>query len=387
MRSCADRDLLVMSRRHARAQTVGMVSRARAACLVMSIALAGCASAPSPSGTPNAPSIVPVAATQEASPSPTTAPTVAPTLDPSALVAADLDGLFVPAALAHRLPLVVSIDDARVARPQSGFNAASIVYQAPADGYETRYLMVFQEMDATDIGPVRSARIYLAQWASELNAALGHYGGDRLSLAWIKANGGAITNVDGIGSGNSAYHRISSRDAPHNAYTSTASLWKVATKLGGAATIGGAIHLRPFRDDAPAADHPASQTFSIPYRTVTVGYVYDRATNSYKRSLDGKAHIDPMDRQQVTARTVVILYMTFKTDNTIEPGHNRPVLGFVGTGKASIFAEGRLIQGTWSKAGPTDPTFIFGPDGDELPLVRGRIFIQAVPIGTKITVN
>jgi hypothetical protein len=79
--------------------------------------------------------------------------------------------------------------------------------------------------------------------------------------------------------------------------------------------------------------------------------------------------------------------MTFRTDNKIEPGHNRPVLGYIGTGTATIFMEGQAIQGTWSKASESAPTLILGPDGKELPLVRGRIFIQVVPTGTKVVVG
>jgi len=362
-----------------------MASPTRAAGLLLCLLAAGCASAPSPapSVTPP-PTLAPVAATQRPSPSPT--PTPEPT-QPD-LLAADLDGMLVDPALAHRLPLVVSIDDARVARPQSGFNAASIVWQAPADGYESRYLMVFQENDAPDIGPVRSGRIYLAHWAAELKAAFGHYGGDRITLKWTKANRGALfTDVDGIGAGNPAYHRISQRDAPHNAYTSSADLWTVAAKLGGAATIDPAIHVRPFREDTAVAGHPASQTITVPYRTVKVSYAYDPATNAYLRSLDGKAHVDAADGKRVTARTVVVLYMDFRTDNTIEPGHNRPVLTYIGTGPATIFMEGVAVHGTWSKAKETAPTLILGPDGEELPLIRGRIFIQVVPTGTKVVVG
>ena len=366
-------------------QTARMSFPTRAAALIMCLLAAGCASAPSPSPslTP-APTLEPVVAT--ARPSPTPSPSPEPTMPD--VLAADLDGLLVAPELAHRLPLAVSIDDSRVARPQSGFNATSIVWQAPADGYESRYLMVFQEQDAVDIGPVRSARIYLAHWASELDAALSHYGGDRLTRRWMEANRGDLfVDVDGMGAGNSAYHRISARKAPHNAYTSSADLWRVAAKLDGAATIDPEVHVRPFRDDGPAAGRPASQVISVPYRTVKVGYAYDPLTNSYLRSLDGKAHIDPMDGQQVSARTVVVLYMSFRTDNKIEPGHNRPVLGYIGTGKATIYMEGRAIQGTWSKASEAAPTLILGPDGTELPFVRGRIFMQVVPTGTKVTVT
>lgn len=348
--------------------------------MLASIALLGCTTAPAPSASP-APTPLPTASAEPIG-SPTALPSETP---PGGLVAADLDGVLTTAELAHRLPLAVSIDDARVARPQSGFNAASVVWQAPADGFETRYLMVFQESDAADIGPVRSARNYLAFWAAELDAAFAHYGGDLVSRTWMKANRGKLfTDVDGMEAGNPAYRRIGSRDAPHNAYTTTADLWRVAAGLGGEPSISPGVHRRPFRDDVPAASRGTEQALTVPYNTVKVRYVYDPATVSYRRFLSGAEQVDPMDGKPVTARTIVVLFMTFRTDRTIEKGHNRPVLGFIGSGEAWVYSEGTLVKGRWSKPKAGDPTVILGPDGKELPFVRGRIFMQVVPIGTKI---
>lgn len=361
-----------------------MSTRARAAAALATVVLLGCTTAPvaSPSRVVTPPStLAPVAviATAAAPSSPSPAPTAAD------LVAADLDGVLTTPELAHRLPLAVAIDDARVARPQSGFNAASIVWQAPADGFETRYMLVFQEADANRIGPVRSARIYLARWAAELDAAFAHYGGDLLSRTWMTANRGALfTDVDGLGAGNGAYHRIHTREAPHNAYTTTADLWRVAARLGAGPLITAGVHLRPFRDDLPIASRGAKQAFTIPYNTVKVRYEYDPATSAYQRFVDGTAQIDPMDGQPVMARTIVVLFMSFRTDSTIEKGHNRPVLGFVGSGDAWIYSEGTLVSGRWSKPTDGDPTVILGPDGVELPFVRGRIFMQVVPRGSTI---
>jgi len=53
------------------------------------------------------------------------------------MVYADLDGMPASPDVAHRLPMAIMIDDNRVARPQSGFSSASIVYQAPVDGART----------------------------------------------------------------------------------------------------------------------------------------------------------------------------------------------------------------------------------------------------------
>ncbi len=109
-------------------------------------------------------------------------------------------------------------------------------------------MLVFGEGDTGDIGPVRSARFYLVQWAQEVEAALAHYGGDRRTRTYIRYHPSQFTDVDGMGRGNPAYHRIKSRKAPHNAYTSTKELRRVALKLGGPKTMDDDLFRRPFRD-------------------------------------------------------------------------------------------------------------------------------------------
>jgi Protein of unknown function (DUF3048) N-terminal domain/Protein of unknown function (DUF3048) C-terminal domain len=357
--------------------------------LIAAAAVVGCGSAPStppPSAalpTPTAASPSPVASVPSSAPA-SSSPLPTPT---GAVEPADLTGVLVDPALAHRLPLAVMLDDNRVARPQAGFNAASLVYQAPADGFETRYMLVFQEGDTADIGPVRSARFYLVQWAQEVKAALAHYGGDRRTRSYIKWHPKQFTDVDGMTRGNPAYHRIKSRKAPHNAYTSTKDLRRVAAKLGGPATMAPDLHRRPFRDPSPLAQRGVAQTVRIPYRTNVVTYRFDPATDSYLRSIDGKPHVDPADDQRVTTTNIVVLFQKFRIDTKIEPGHSRPDITTLGSGKAWIIQEGKLIKGTWRKKSDTAPTRFLDADGKEIPLVRGRTFIQVVPPSTKVTVK
>jgi hypothetical protein len=328
----------------------------------------------SPASTPSSP------ATPTASPLPTPTPLLAGI--------ADLTGARVADALAHRLPIAVLIDDNRIARPQSGFNGASLVYQAPADGGETRYMFVYQEGDSKQIGPVRSGRIYFVHWASELRSAIAHYGGDRITRNYLSAHDKIqFTNVDALGAGAHAYHRIKTRSAPHNGYTLTKELRAMAIKLRGPATIGPGFFRRPFVDASPLASRAASQRIRVPYRTGVIDYRYDRATNRYLRSVDGHSQIDPADGKRVTTTNVVVLFQSFHTDSKIEPGHARPVVGDVGVGTAWVFREGHVVKGTWRKANETATTRLFDAAGVEIPLVRGRTFFQIVPKATSVRVT
>jgi hypothetical protein len=324
------------------------------------------------------------------SPTPSPSPTAVPSPTPTPLLTgiADLTGARVADALAHRLPIAVLIDDNRIARPQSGFNDASLVYQAPADGGETRYMFVYQEGDSKQIGPVRSGRIYFVHWASELRAAIAHYGGDRISRNYLSAHDKIqFTNVDALGAGARAFHRIKTRSAPHNGYTLTKALRAMAMKLGGPAAIGPGFFRRPFVDESPLAKRAASQRIRVPYRTGVIDYRYDRATDRYLRSVDGHNQIDPADGKRVTTTNVVVLFQSFHTDSRIEPGHARPIIGDVGKGAAWVFREGKVVKGTWSKASETATTRVFDAAGVEIPLVRGRTFFQIVPTSTSVRVT
>jgi hypothetical protein len=299
----------------------------------------------------------------------------------------DLDGVAAPLSVAHRLPMAIMIDDVDEARPQSGMSSASIVYQAPEDGDADRYMMVFQEGTATDIGPVRSARPYYVLWATEYKAMFGHFGGDAQTLGVvIPGNAGNIYNQDGTGSGACPYRRITTRDSPHNAYTSTAALIGCLAPRGYPLVYQG-LPTRPFRGDMPLTQRPTGQTISITYPNVNVGYLFDPTSDSYLRLIDGKPEIDSANDQEVYARSIVLMYQELSVDPNSEPGYARPVVANVGSGKAIVFQEGRQIDATWKKTSDTDLTRFYDSSGAEIQLVRGEIFIQSLPTRFAVTVQ
>jgi len=320
-------------------------------------------------------------------PTPTATPTAEPTPTPTPVTGiALLDGMVVDPARAQRLPLAVMIDDNVVARPQHGFNAASIVYQAPADGGEDRYMLVFQEGDAAKIGPVRSGRPYFVKWAAEYRAAFGHYGGDVKTLSYIPTIAGRlIYDVDALNGSGAAYKRDSSRKAPHNAYTTSDNFRATAERRGAPKAIVTGLGSRLFADDLPAEQRPSSGSITVPYNRGASTYAYDHATNSYLRSIAGKAHIDPLDGKRVTARNVVVLFMRQSVDPQSEPGYRRPVLDQIGSGRAIVFRDGKVVEGKWVKTSDGDLTRFYDASGKEISLVRGRIFVQVVATGTKVT--
>jgi hypothetical protein len=333
-----------------------------------------------------------------ASPTPSdVAPTSSPTVPPSAsapplptptpgprLVPAPLTGRLVTQQVAARHPIAVMIDDHSDARPQSGFSAASVVWQAPAEGGIPRYMLVFQDQVPADVGPVRSARIYYVQWASELRALYVHSGGSPQALATLRAkgNGQLVYNADEFAWGR-YFRRVDFKFAPHNLYSTGKQLRALAATRG--AKDEALEWPWRFAPDAPIGQRPVGGRIQVAYRASTIRYDYDRISNTYLRSVTGeKAQLDRSTKRRVAPKNVVVMLMHFGPLND-GSGKARLEAQVTGTGPAWISSNGVTIKGTWKKAGQTAPTSFFDAAGKPVRLTVGQTFIQVMPYGSAMT--
>ena len=332
------------------------------------------------------PSLEPAPSGSSAPPSdgPSVAPSATPTPAPTPiLVPAPLDGQLVSPAAAIRHPIAVMIDDLLPARPQSGFSAASIVWQAPAEGGIPRYMLVFQENIPTDVGPVRSSRYYYIAWAAELKAVYAHSGGSPQALATLRSQGSGqlVYNADEFRWGGS-FHRISTRFSPHNLYTTGKQLRGIATAQG--ARDAAIAWPWTFAPDLAIRLRPTGGRIQVAYLANSIRYDYDRATNTYLRSVTGeKKQVDAATHQRVAPKNVVIMLMSFGPLNDGSQKH-RLEAKVVGTGTAWIATNGTTIKGTWKKTSLTSPTRFFDSAGKPVVLTVGQTFVQVMQIGTKV---
>jgi DUF3048 family protein len=318
------------------------------------------------------------------SPTPTPRPTPVPTPAP---VPAPLNGHPVKAAVAAQRTIAVMIDDHPDARPQSGFNAAAVVWHAPAEGGVPRYMLIFQDTLPESVGPVRSARQYFIEWAAEWRAMYVHSGGSPQALATLRAKGQGqwVYNADEFRWGGTYLWRIRQRFAPHNVYTDGENLRKMAIRLG-----ADDLAMTPawsFRPDTPFESRPLGGGISTGYSWNRIRYAYERASNTYVRSVTGASpQIDAADGKRVAPKNVVVMLVRFGRLNDGHPEKARQEAANVGTGTAWIATNGRTVKGTWSKASVTEPTLFFGPDGEPVTLTIGQTFVQVMPAGTNVTI-
>ena len=124
--------------------------------------------------------------------------------------------------IAARPALIVKIDNASGARPQSGFNEADLVFEEIVNDNITRFAMVFQSGDSDPVGPIRSGRhprrrpVHRAR-PSAVRVERWQQDGDQ------QINNSELVN---IGPSKAAvYYRAKDRKIPHNLYSNTAALY------------------------------------------------------------------------------------------------------------------------------------------------------------------
>lgn len=285
-----------------------------------------------------------------------------------------LTGLPISDAAVNTQPVTaVMIENSLDARPQSGIDQAGVVFEAIAEGGITRFLTLYQDTAPTYVGPVRSVRPYYLEWLSGFDAPVAHVGGSGEALNDIKVWG--LKDLDQFY--NSAYyHRISSRYAPHNVYTSLDQLHALERAKG----ITTSNYTGFKRKDAAAPSKTpwaTSINFNISGYYYNVHYDYDTATNTYKRSEGGAPHMavdENGNKTQITPSVVVGMVMP----QGIEADDLHTSYNTIGSGPAYIFQDGIAINGTWHKANRTEQFTFTDEKGAEIALNPGKTWLTAL---------
>lgn len=294
------------------------------------------------------------------------------------LVPAPMTGVLVSPEAAAQHPIAVMVDDQYYARPQSGFNSAAVVWHAPAEGGIPRYMLIFQDEIPTDVGPVRSSRLYYVQWAAEWNSLYVHAGGSPQAIRRLAAigHGEWVYNADEFRWGYRFFWRTN-RLPPHNLYTDGKHLRRLADRVN--AADGPIEPAWTFGPDTAPELRPDGGLIRVNFPDVTITYRYDAASNSYLRyvGVDPKPQKDAADGQVVAPKNVVILRMAFGPlrDNQT---HGRLEAHNIGHGVAWISTGGVTVKGEWRKKSATAPTLLFGPDGQPITLTAGQTFVEVI---------
>ncbi len=296
-----------------------------------------------------------------------------------------LDGIPVEKGhTANPQPVAIMIENLPVTRPQSGLSGASIVYEALVEGGATRFLAVYAgagPLSLSKIGPVRSARSYYLEWASEFGPLYGHAGGSPEALRAILDF--HMKDFNGIGREARYFWRDRGLSAPHNLFTSNEFITRALHDMD---LTNGRPNFRSwfFKDEVPLAQRPASGQFvRIDFSGLAfqAEWRYDQATNAYLRLNAGQIHIDTLTGEQLRAKNVIVQVIP----PVLAVGEKgRLTLDVHGSGRAFIFRDGQQFTGIWKKADRLERTLFSDESGNEIQLNRGNTWVEVVPSTQKV---
>jgi hypothetical protein len=349
--------------------------------------LAGCsgegAPAPPPSRSAGISAVARApAASPTAVPEPTSTPV--PTATPRPVLHSPLTGLPVDSSEAvTRRPLVVKLGNSEAERPQAGLAQADVVYESVTEGGITRYAAVLQSREATNLGPVRSARLSDLQIVPEFSGVLAHVGASNPIMAMLRS--GNVLDLDQFFF-QQYYHRTTDRFAPYNVYTSTASLRSGAKDRG----FSPAAEVAPyvFQDEAPAEGAARVVDFDFAPET-HAQYTYDPARHAYQQIEYGGPTTDSGTHEAVPIGNLVVQFAPVQATNIVEDANGSRSLEYdlVGSGKSLVFHDGLEIEGSWSRKSLTDRTAFFDAQGKPATFARGSVWVAIVKPGTPVTVR
>lgn len=274
----------------------------------------------------------------------------------------------------QRPALAVKIDNVPDAWPQYGLNQADIVVEEIINDASTRFAAIFHSQDAERVGPIRSGRLQ----DIDLLGAL-----DRPLFAWSGGNPtvtDAIANSDLVDLGPSpqpgAYYRDSAHDdtTEHTLFSGTPALWGAVADL----TYVPKPLFNYLEPDEQIEGDPAAGV-EVALDSVAVRWEWNPEEKAYYRFTGGEPHVSKNadgSEEQFSTNNVVVLRMEYVAS---QADARSPDAVTVSSGPATVFSNGKMIEGTWTRRTRTSGFSLTTGEGENKELIRltpGRTVLE-----------
>ena len=311
--------------------------------------------------------------------------------------------------------IAVMIDNHSGAWPQANLEKAYLVYEIVVEGGETRLMAVFKGQDLEKIGPVRSSRHYFLDYALENDAIYVHHGWSPQAESDIPRL--RVNNINGIQESSKDFSRVKDKSAPHNMFTSTASILKIANRKGYETTSTQESILNYNAYEFDLADKYKVQVIesettenetvetenkpeevegtvamnatkvTIPHSKLqTVRYEYNEETKRYTRYARNKLQTDYITGEPVTTKNIII---TMCDNYTLTDSENKGRQGLknIGTFDGYYITNGKAIQIKCTKTARDEQTVYKDLEGNEIEVNDGNTFINICPTSAKVVME
>ncbi|OIJ66361.1 DUF3048 domain-containing protein [Streptomyces mangrovisoli] len=271
-----------------------------------------------------------------------------------------------PSSSASAGPLLaVKIDNVAAARPQTGLDAADIVYAEQVEGGLSRLMAVYATRLPKAVGPVRSARESDLELLRQFDEpTLAFSGAQRKLLPLIDK---APLDAEPPGHASGAYYRGAGRAAPHNLYLHPDRLVPTAPGAG-ALTTG-------FRYGAAPAGGTPETSRTVRFPAARFSFTWSASRQGWLVAMDGTPDV-MTDGEQLAPPTVVVQYVPVHSSRYHDVlGNPTPYTQTVGSGRAVVLRDGKAYDVTWSRPSAAGGTTFTAADGTPVNFARGQVWV------------
>ncbi|MEO3973631.1 DUF3048 domain-containing protein [Streptomyces sp. CAU 1734] len=290
------------------------------------------------------------------------------------LLSACSDGSDEPPAESSPSPagpvLAVKIDNAPQARPQTGLNAADVVYVEQVEAGLSRLMALYATRLPGSVGPVRSARESDLELLAQFPEPTLVFSGAQSKLLPLIADAPLRPVTPGDAPAG-AFTRDPARTAPYNLYVRPP---RVQNRPAGAV----ALERAGFREGpAPGGGERVNErTVRLPSARFT--FTWSAGRGRWLIAMDGRPAAEP-DGTPVTAATVIVQRVEIRESRFRDfMGNNTPLTVTVGSGSAEVLRGGQAHRGEWKRPSAESGTSFTTPDGDPLNIADGPVWVMLV---------
>lgn len=279
-----------------------------------------------------------------------------------------LTGRTAPTTTTKRPSVAVRVSNSPDALPQSGVGTADLVVETPVEGGTTRLIAIYHCSSTTTAGPVRSTRMDDPAIVAPFSKLFGFSGANAPVMDELESSD--LLNVTELSESGSIFRTPAGSSDVNAVRANVATLRTVAQAAG---------QKKPSTQFQFGDVQRGSSVSTVDLDFGSTAVQYRWKSGSWARSQDGTAFRDAAG-PQVKTDNVLVQEVDTKASKSLfdSAGVASPRFDLVGSGRALLFRDHRVVVGTWTDSGSGAPVFRT-KNGSLMKLDRGRTWLEMVP--------
>lgn len=266
--------------------------------------------------------------------------------------------------------VAVKIENDPAARPQSGLEDADVVFEEVVEGGITRFMAIYHCSDGKRVGPVRSARYDDPMIALPFTNILAFSGANSIVAKQLQRQD-MITLVEGM-KGRAFYRIPEGSTSVHSVFADTEALRNLAPKTR-----------HPYPGIFPVGDLPRgfkrAKAVKINFeKENTIEYRWEKG--AWARYEAGEKFMAKSGKQIAVPNLLIREVLVDHSPGIVDiEGNPSPDITLKGSGRAVLFRDGKVLEGTWTFTKEDEPPTLKTKKGDEFTFADGPVWVELVP--------